>query len=317
MRARRTVTALALIGSLGLAGCSAGAESQSKDAAHAAEREYAPDGAGKGAGAARPEEAGAPAGEKRPDRAAAVTANQVIRTAEVKVRVKDLGRSLVAARRTAAEAGGHVAGESTERLRSTVVLRVPQGEYEAVLAELASGGRLLSRKAKAEDVADQVADVRSRVANQRASVARVRELMERAGKLSDVVALEEELSSRQAELESLLARQASLKDRTTLATVTLTLVQPEPRPVRKAAEKAEEPPGFTDALGGGWDALTASLRWGSVVIGAVAPFALVLGPLFAAWHWGVRPRLRGRNTAGEPLAPPSGPPSAPDGPDRG
>ena len=47
-----------------------------------------------------------------------------------------------------------------------------------------------------------------------------------------------ELSSRQADLESLLARQSSLKDRTSLATITLSLSE---TPVRKAAEKAGDP----------------------------------------------------------------------------
>ena len=51
--------------------------------------------------------------------------------------------------------------------------------------------------------------------------------MDKAEKLTDVVALEGELSSRQADLESLLAQQASLKDRTTLATVTLELSEPD------------------------------------------------------------------------------------------
>ena len=63
----------------------------------------------------------------------------------------------------------------------------------------------------------------SRIKTQRASVARIRELMDQATKLSDVVTLEGELSSRQADLESLLAQQTSLKDRTSLATITLSL----------------------------------------------------------------------------------------------
>ena len=75
-------------------------------------------------------------------------------------------------------------------MTSRVVLRVPQEKYDAVLAELAGAGKLLSRKADAEDVTDQVVDVESRIATQRASVNRVRALMDRAVKLSDVVTLE-------------------------------------------------------------------------------------------------------------------------------
>ena len=70
--------------------------------------------------------------------------------------------------------------------------------------------------------------------------------MDQATKLSDVVTLEGELSSRQADLESLLAQQASLKDRTTLATITLDALGAAEKP--EAAEKEDDGPGFLDAL---------------------------------------------------------------------
>ncbi|BFO16502.1 hypothetical protein SHKM778_28900 [Streptomyces sp. KM77-8] len=168
-----------------------------------------------------------------------------------------------------------------------MVLRVPVEKYEEVLTELEGTGRLLEREAKARDVTDQVVDVESRITTQRASVARIRELMDRATRLSDVVTLEGELSSRQADLESLLAQQASLKDRTSLATITLTLTE---TPVKKAA-KDDSDPGFTDALAGGWNAFLTMLRWLAVAIGAVLPFAAVAALLLLLWLKAVRPRL--------------------------
>ncbi|RYJ28357.1 putative lipoprotein [Streptomyces sp. L-9-10] len=225
----------------------------------------------------------------------------MIRTAELTVRVKNTEKALATARSAAVGSGGLVEDESTERIGgdhvgSRIVLRVPQDAYDDVLAELAGTGTLLARKANAKDVTDQVVDVNSRIASQRASVARVRELMDQATRLSDVVSLEGELSTRQADLESLLAQQASLKDRTTLATITLELT--ETPAVTK--EKEEDDPGFLDALGGGWDALTVTVRWIAVVIGAVAPFAAVLAVLYLLWRL-VRGRLPRRP---EPVPPP-------------
>ncbi|RDG33251.1 DUF4349 domain-containing protein, partial [Streptomyces corynorhini] len=174
----------------------------------------------------------------------------------------------------------------------------PQDAYDAVLTELAGTGKLVARTSSAKDVTDQVVDVNSRVASQRASVARVRELMDRATRLSDVVALEGELSTRQADLESLLARQASLKDRTTLATITLRLSE---APVRRAEGK-DDAPGFLDGLGGGWGALVATVRWIAVVIGAVAPFVAVSALLFALWRLLVRGRFPRRRAAAVPTS---------------
>ncbi|MFE3495440.1 DUF4349 domain-containing protein [Streptomyces sp. NPDC059175] len=291
MGARRTVAAALLIASLALAGCSAtedvSASTAGDQRAQPAEADAKAGAPGSGDTAAKPPAGGA----QRP----VPTATHIIRTAELSVEVGDATKALASIRTTVDGAGGHVANESTERVDDThvqtrVVLRVPQDHYSAVLAELAGAGRLLSRKADAKDVTDQVVDVESRIATQRASVARVRALMDRATQLSDIVTLEGELSNRQAALESLLAQQASLKDRTEMATITLELSEPE-RPV--PADEGNGP-GFLDALAGGWHALTAAVRWTGVVLGAVAPFAVVLAVLYAVWRWLVRPRLTGR-----------------------
>ncbi|MEW2635289.1 DUF4349 domain-containing protein [Streptomyces sp. NPDC048389] len=304
MGSRRTCAVLLLTASLALAGCGAGG-SDSGDEARSAAKPAAQeerDGAA-GSGYAADEAAGQPAEGRAPAKPAAAPQAHVIRTATLEVEVENATKALAAARTTALAAGGHVENETTERIDDThvtshVVLRVPQERYDSVLTELAGVGKLLARKADAKDVTDQVVDVESRIATQRASVARVRELMERATKLADVVTLEGQLSSRQADLESLLAQQAALKDRTSMATITLTLSERE-----RPESGKDDDPGFLDALGGGWDALTATLRWTAVVIGAVAPFAAVAAVLYAVWRWLVRPRLPRRPVPATAAAP--------------
>ncbi|WP_299540263.1 DUF4349 domain-containing protein [uncultured Streptomyces sp.] len=221
--------------------------------------------------------------------------SQVIRTASLSVRVKDVPKAVAAARRAAEGSGGLVQSETTERVddaydTSTLVLRVPEDRYQRVLSDLAGAGKLLSRSSEAKDVTDQVVDVESRIATQRASVDRVRAMMDKAEKLSDVVLLEGELSSRQSELESLLAQQATLKDRTSLATITLDLYEPEAVP----DDAADDDPGFLDALEGGWNAFVTMLRWIAVSIGASAPFLAALALLYAL----VRAVSRRRRAAG-------------------
>ncbi|MEW2554565.1 DUF4349 domain-containing protein [Streptomyces zhihengii] len=302
MRARRTFAVLFVTASLALAGCGAGSD-DSADAKPA----YADQAKGAaGSGSAADEEATAADGKAGPEGTAepsAEAAAHIIRTASLSVEVKDAVAALADARAAAEKAGGRVENETTERVDDThvtsrIVLRVPQESYDAVLSELAGAGRLLSRQADAKDVTDQVVDVESRIATQRASVARVRELMERAERLSDVVALEGQLSSRQAELEALLAKQESLKDRTTLATITLELTEPE-----RAEESSDAgAPGFLDALGGGWDALVATVRWIAVVLGAVAPFAAVGAVLYVLWRLLGRPRRARREAEPAPRA---------------
>ncbi|MFF7181107.1 DUF4349 domain-containing protein [Streptomyces sp. NPDC008121] len=298
MRAARMTAVALLTASLALTGCAASdgaGDEKSVSGAEEAGRAPGPEGAADSDNASGEDRAGATQEGQRGAEArkpAAAPRQHVIRTAELAVEVGDATKALATARRVTEAAGGHVANESTERADDThttsrVVLRVPQERYESVLRELAGTGRLLSRTADAKDVTEQVVDVESRIATQRASVARVRALMDRATQLSEVVTLEGELSRRQADLESLLAQQASLKDRTTLATVTLSLTE---KGTERPSE-GEDRPGFLDALAGGWGALVTALAWVLVVLAALAPWLAVAAVLYAVWRWLVRPRL--------------------------
>ncbi|MFE0515240.1 DUF4349 domain-containing protein [Streptomyces sp. NPDC058964] len=296
VRPARALAGILLAAALALAGCggsgsSGGATSDSKaDAAAAGEP-----------GVAESVKDGSAAKAKgSQDKAPDLTANRIIRTASLTVRVKDVPKALDEARATAESAGGYVGKETTGRdsrghERTRVVLRVPTDRYDEVLTDLQGTGKLIDRSTKAQDVTDQVVDVESRIRTQRASVARVRELMDKAAKLSDVVTLEGELSSRESDLEALLARQASLKDRTSLATITLSLSE---TPVKKAA-KDDGAPGFTDAVTGGWHAFVTMLRWIALALGAVLPFAVPAALLLLLWLRVVRPRRARRAAAGE------------------
>lgn len=287
-------TALALTGCSADAGSSRGGKSDmdargQADGSVAQQEGAIADEGGSGYSSGRGRAADAPPG---------VSPSHIIRTATLTVRVKDVPKALDEARTAVEGVGGFVGSESTtrdgkDRERTRVVLRVPAEKYEEVLTALEGTGKLIERKTKAEDVTDQVVDVESRITTQRASVARIRELMNRATKLSDVVTLEGELSTRQADLESLLAQQKSLKDRTSLATITLSLSETA---VKKAAEDDE--PGFVDALAGGWGAFVAVFRWLGLALAAVLPFAAVAALLLLVWYRLSRSRRPTTTTAG-------------------
>ncbi|QWB22427.1 MULTISPECIES: DUF4349 domain-containing protein [Streptomyces] len=326
MRTRRparhpapTLVALLLAAALALTGCSgAGDDSGGKSSDRGLAAPQADDKAGDASGAqeAAPEGAGSGARATAPPK---LTENHIIRTASLTVQVKDVPKALDQARTGTENAGGYVGNETTTRdgdghERTRVVLRVPVEKYDEVLAELEGTGKLLDRSAKAEDVTEQVVDVESRIKSQRASVARIRELMDRATKIGDVVTLEGELSTRQADLEALLARQESLKDRTSLATITLSLSE---TPVKKKEAKDDDP-GFLDALAGGWNAFVTMLRWLAVALGAILPFAAVAALITLLWLRVVRPRLPRRTRPASPAMSALGPlPTARPAPESG
>ncbi|MFJ6480422.1 DUF4349 domain-containing protein [Streptomyces sp. NPDC091682] len=280
-RSAAALAALALAGALALTGCGASGQGSATDKAAVAPAAdgKAPEGAAAApapAGSAGAAGSSASSASKNAAPPAVVRPN-VIRTATLGIETADVQKTLAAARTAADGAGGYVGNESTKRggdgrMTSTLTLRVPGERYDAVLGEMEGSGKLLHRKVEAQDVTEKVADIGSRVASQQASVARVREMMGKASALSEVVMLESELSRRQSDLESLLAQQTALKDQTSLGTITLEVSEPAVKPAAEKKEKKE--PTFLGALGGGWDVFTKVVRYLTVAVGAVLPFAL-------------------------------------------
>ncbi|WUB15032.1 DUF4349 domain-containing protein [Streptomyces platensis] len=70
----------------------------------------------------------------------------------------------------------------------------------------------------------------------------------------------------------------------------------------------DRPTSFGDTLSGGWHAFLTAVRWVLVAVGAVLPFAVAAGLVYALWRL-VRDRLPGtrrrRRTAGGPAPQPA------------
>ncbi|MFI5805859.1 DUF4349 domain-containing protein [Streptomyces sp. NPDC051561] len=322
---------------LAAGGCGASGNSASsdggdarRDAAAPAQKPGAADRANPGNEGSVPQKPNAPAAPgapKAPTAPRAPSQLHIIRTTELQIQVSDATASLMDARTTAESVGGYVGNESTERdsrghIYSRISLRVPQDKYSETLTALEratlkdKGAKFLGRKSDAKDVTNEVVDTESAIKSQRISVARVQDLMNRADKLTDIVSLEAELANRQGELDRLMAQQASLKERTAMATITLVVSEAPPK---KAAPKppVEDEPGFLDALDGGWQAFLTTVRWIAMVLGAVAPFAVTLVLLYLLWRRLIAPHVP-RRTHRAPAFPhhptnyPSGPGHRPE-----
>ncbi len=227
----------------------------------------------------------AAAGSKLSVPEAALDGRAIAYTAEQTIQVADVGKAVTQIEAAVDAAGGLIArsersggapatpGEPTPPATADLRLRIPPGAFESFLARIEKTGIVLERTTSGDDVTDEVVDVGSRLASARKSLDRVRLLMERATTLRDVVSLESEVASREAELEALLARQAKLKQRTELASVTVHLVTKE-QAITPLVEKKEQ--GFGAGFGDGWDAFKTSATALATVLGAVLPFALAL-----------------------------------------
>jgi hypothetical protein len=210
-----------------------------------------------------------------------VAQRAVISTAAVSLTSDDVAEARFDVQKIVDQFGGEVAEEQTEggedMRRSRVVIRIPSDEFSQAVAALEKVGALESSTRKSEDVTTQVIDNAARIRAQEESLRRVEVLLGRATSIRDIVAIESQLTRRQADLDSLKSQQAFLADQTSLSTITVHIER-----TKDATEEKEPDPddaGFLEGLDDGWDALTKFGTGVATVVGAVLPFAVVLGLL--------------------------------------
>ncbi|MEU1842074.1 DUF4349 domain-containing protein [Micromonospora sediminicola] len=299
------LVAVGLAAVLAVGACSAGGDSGSNDAA-------APAAEGGGDAGAERDQA-APGGTGGAD--LRVDQRSIIYTGTMQVRVDDVDTAAREAITAVTAAGGFVGGDrrSSESAdaRAVLTLRVPADRFAGVIDQLAGFGRQERREIRTEDVTEQVVDLDARIATQRARVESARKLLAQASSVDQLVALENEVGTRQADLAALEARKRRLADLTALSTITVTFLG---RDASTAEEEADL--GFLTGLGGGWTVFLTSVRVLLTVLGAVLPFAVVIGvPLWLLLRWRRRRARRTPPSGGAqppaPVGPTGGPVSAP------
>jgi hypothetical protein len=290
---------------MAIGGCSASSDSKSSNRTSGG---VAPanDAGAKGEPAAAPTAAGAGGQVAGPDQVtlpANAVQRSIVYSGSITVRVKDVAASSAQAEALAIGSGGYV-GSDDRTLASgqsvaSLVLRVPAKQFDSTVNSLGALGTEQDRKISTEDVTQQVIDVGARLKTQQASVDRVRALLAKATSIADIVSIEGELTRREADLESLEAQQQSLADLSSLSTIAVTLLGPDaPAPVHKKADT-----GFVAGFKSGWHTFVSSVTVLVTIIGALLPFAVVIGVPLLVWLTVRRRRQRRLGPAAMPPAP--------------
>jgi hypothetical protein len=207
-------------------------------------------------------------------------ASDIIYTAQLTVRVGNVGSATARATQITQGVGGYVSSETASadpdhpsQATATVQLKIPVASYPATLGQLASRlGTQLSLQEQAQDVTEQVADVNSQVVSYEAAISQLRALLAHAGSVGDLLMVQNQINNEESALESMQAQQRALSHETSYATVTLTILGPRAKP---AVHRPKAPPSLAGGLGAGWRALKVTVSWTLAFLGAIAPFAAI------------------------------------------
>ncbi|HEV2244146.1 MAG TPA: DUF4349 domain-containing protein [Streptosporangiaceae bacterium] len=270
-----------------LAGCSGSSASSSNQAA-----------LGSAAPAAAPLPPAAGAARSGQPARLALASQSIIFTASLTIQAADVPAAASRATAIATAAGGYVSGEHASaspaghaQARVSLQLKIPVAQYPATLSKLTAmpGTRQISLTQQAQDVTQQVADVGSLVTSAQAAITQLDALLKRTGTVADLLSVQEQINAQESSLEALQAQQRALARETSYATVLITLVGQQPRPVRHGGKQKQH--GFVAGLAAGWRGLRLVVSAILTALGAALPFLALAAVLGGAGYAGRR-RLR-------------------------
>jgi Domain of unknown function (DUF4349) len=175
--------------------------------------------------ASKPEASTAP-----PPNSIVQTLPQLIKTADLSLKVKSIEPALAEVRNLVKQTKGDIynfedqkPNDAESHHQISMEIKVPQTQLDEVLAKFGKLGTITNQKVKAEDVTTQLVDIDARLKNLRQEEMMISKIMERAGSVKDVLSVSKELSRVRSEIESIDATQKSLRGRVAYSTINLQL----------------------------------------------------------------------------------------------
>lgn len=199
----------------------------------------------------------------------------LIRQGEAALEVRSIDDGVAKLRQTAAQFGGFVANTTLrngrdEQRGATLEVRVPAGQFEALVGALGSLGKVESVTASAQDVGEEYVDLGARAGNARRMEARLIEMLaSRTGKLSEVLTVEQELTRVREEIERYEARLRFLEKRATMSTLSVSMHEP-----RGLMDNPRQGP-LAEAVGLAWRRTVSVVAWCVASLGVIVPLAFL------------------------------------------
>jgi hypothetical protein len=158
------------------------------------------------------------------DREGELSGRAIIRTASIRVSVRDPDVAASQVILLVEGRGGYVEHSRTTRERgASLQVRVPSDQLSATLDEIAALGNEQKRETTARDVTEQLADLEAALANNRALRDRLRQLLERAENVEEVLKVEAQLTRLQTEIDRQEGRVKRLRSDADLSSVSVSL----------------------------------------------------------------------------------------------
>jgi hypothetical protein len=155
---------------------------------------------------------------------------QVVRKAELTVRVKEVEKAEHSVEGFVNKEGGYVESANSTDLASdhaqmSVTLRVPATTFDSTMDMLEGLGTPLSKTIGSDDVTAQLVDMDARLRNMQAEEETYRNMLRHASGLDASMQLQDKLTEIRGQIESVAGQRKTMSSLAALSTITVTLTQ--------------------------------------------------------------------------------------------
>ncbi len=171
----------------------------------------------------------APAGGATADSALPQQQRLIIRTADLRIVVKNTQEQINAISALAAQYGGFVVQSGTSKIgndmQGHITLRVDAQHFDAALGDIRKlAVSVQSESVRGEDVTAEFVDLDAQLKNLQAAEAQLTKIMESATKTEDVLNVFQELTQIRGQIDQIKGRMKYLSQSAALSTINVTLI---------------------------------------------------------------------------------------------
>lgn len=156
---------------------------------------------------------------------------KIIKTATIKLEVKDFKKYNETLHKTIGNFGGYIATEEQNNIdqksESILSIKVPVDQFEPMMNELSSNDvKTLERRITSQDVTGETIDTRSRLEAKRQVRLKYLDFLKQSKNMEEVLQVQGEINSIQEEIEAAAGRVEYLNHQSAYSTINLTFYQP-------------------------------------------------------------------------------------------
>lgn len=164
-----------------------------------------------------------------------------------------------------------------------LTIRVPAGQFNALLAEIDKVGTVVFRETGNQDVSAEFYDTQARLRNWQQQEVRILEILKQAKNVEDILRVEGELQRVRQEIEVMEGRIKNLGSLTEMATLDIEISQVKSKKAIDLPEGRNVIPRATEAFIGTVNDLLNFMGKTIVLLGQLAPLLIILALAVGLW----------------------------------